>query len=107
MASGWDPAGVIKSQPAGGNEAVQVWMVSQVLRPGMQHGKHTDARTEMAWIGSDLEQRLGSCPKQQGVEEPLVAQCEWRQLFGYGEDHMGVGHRQQTSSLLEEPAIAC
>ena len=107
MASGWDPAGVIKSQSAGGNEAVQVWMMSQVLRPGVQHGKHTDACTEMAWIGSDLEQRLGSCPKQQGVEEPLVAQCERRQLFGYGEDHMGVGHRQQTSSLLEEPAIAC
>ncbi len=107
MTSGRDPAGVIKSQSAGGNEAVQVWMMSQVLRPGVQHGKHTDARTEMAWIGSDLEQRLGSCPKQQGVEEPLVAQCERRQLFGYGEDHMGVGHRQQTSSLLEEPAIAC
>jgi hypothetical protein len=38
-------------------------MMSQVLRPGVQHGKHTDARTEMAGIGSDLEQRLGSCPK--------------------------------------------
>jgi hypothetical protein len=84
--------------------------MSQVLRPGVQHGKHTDARTEMAemaGIGSDLEQRLGSCPKQQGIEEPLVAQCEGRQLFGYGENHMGVGHRQQTSSLLQEPAITC
>ncbi len=82
-------------------------VLPQVLRPGVQHGKHPDACAETAWIGRDVEQRLGSCPKQQGVEEPLVAQCERRQLFGYGEDHMGVGHRQQTSSLLEEPAIAC
>jgi hypothetical protein len=84
-----------------------VWMMSQVLRPGVQHGKHTDACTEMARIGSDLEQRLGSCPKKQGVEKSLIAQCERRKLFGWGEDHMGVGHRQQTASLLEEPAIAC
>ena len=86
---------------------MQVWMMSQVLRPGVQHGKHTNARTKVTWIGSDLEQRLGGCPKQQGVEEPLVAQCERRQLFGYSEDRMGVRHRQQTSSLLEEPAITC
>ena len=72
MTSGWDPAGVIKSQPAGRNEAVQVWMKSQVLRPCVQHGKHTDARTKVAWIGSDLEQGLRGCPKQQVVEEALV-----------------------------------
>ncbi len=42
-ASDRDPAGVIKGQTAGGNERVQVWMMSQVLRPGVQHGKHTDA----------------------------------------------------------------
>ena len=35
---GCDPAGVIESQTAGGNETVQMRMMSQVLRPGVQYG---------------------------------------------------------------------
>jgi len=70
-------------------------MMSQVLRPGVQHGEHADASAQMARVGSDLEQGLGSGPKQQVVKQTLVAECEWRQLLGNGEDHMDVGHRQQ------------
>ena len=81
-------------------------MKSEALRPGVQHGEHADACTEMAWIGSDLEQRLGSCPKQQAIEQTLVPECERSQLLRYSEDHMDVGHRQQTSCLLDEPAVA-
>ena len=66
MASGWDPAGVIEGQSAGGNEAVQVRMMSQVLRPGVQHGKHADARAEMAWIGRDLQQASRKLPETAG-----------------------------------------
>ena len=69
--------------------------MSQVLRPGVQHGEHADASAEMAWIGGDLQQGLGSGAEQQVVKQTLVAECERRQLFGHGEDHMGVGHRQQ------------
>src|ERR1700678_4525329 len=93
--SAWDPTGVIESKSAGGNEAMQVWMMSQVLRPGVQHSKHPDARTEMAWIGGNLQQRLGCCAKQQAIEQTLVPECERRPLLRHGEDHMGVGHRQQ------------
>jgi len=50
-------------------------MKSQVLRPGVQHGEHADACTEMVWIGRDLQQGLGSAPKQQVVEQTLVAEC--------------------------------
>ena len=70
-------------------------MMSQVLRPGVQHGEHADASAQMARVGSDLEQGLGSGPKQQVVEQTLVAECEWCQLLGHGEDHMDIGHRQQ------------
>ena len=98
---------MIERQSAGGNETVQVGMMSEVLRPGVQHGKHTDACTEMTWIGGDLQQGLGCCAKQQVVTQTLVAECELSQLFGHGEDHMGIGHWQQAGGLLEEPAVAC
>jgi hypothetical protein len=61
----------------------------------VQHSEHTDACAEMAWIGRDLQQGLGSGPEQQVVKQTLVPECERRQLLGHGEDHMGIGHRQQ------------
>jgi hypothetical protein len=81
-------------------------MMLEVLTPGMKDSEHTDACTEMTGIGSDREQGLGSCTKQQGIEEPLVAQPQPGQLFGHGEHNMDIRHRQQASSLLDEPAIA-
>ncbi len=59
-ASGCDPAGVIKGQSTGWNQTVQVRVMSQILRPSVQHGQHTDACAEMTWVGGDLEQCLGS-----------------------------------------------
>jgi hypothetical protein len=46
----------------------------------------------MARISRDLQQSLGGGAKQQAVKQTLVAQCEWRQLLGHGEDHMDVGY---------------
>jgi hypothetical protein len=57
--------------------------------------EYADASAQMARIGGDLQQGLGSSTKQQVVKQALVAECEWRQLLGHGEDQMGVGHRQQ------------
>src|SRR5271157_198618 len=73
---GCHPAGVIEGQSAGGDETMQVRMMLEVLTPGVQHGEHTDACAEMAWIGSNLQQGLGSCAKQHRIEEPLIAQCK-------------------------------
>ncbi len=66
----------------------------QVLGPGVTQ-RHTNACAEMAWIGRDLEQGLRGRPKQQAVEQSLVLRAV-APTVRYGEDHMGVGHRQQT-----------
>ncbi len=55
VALGCDPAGVIRSQSAGGNETVQMGMELEVLAPGMEHSEDADARTQMARVGSDLQ----------------------------------------------------
>ena len=100
-------AGVIERQSAGWDEAVQVGMKLEVLAPGMENSEDTNARTEMARIGGDLQQGLGDRAKQHRIEEPLVAQSQMPQLFRNSEDYMGIGHRQQAGSLLEQPSIAC
>ena len=56
-------------------------MMPQVLRPGVQHGKHADACAEMARIGGDFQQRLGSGAEQQAIKQTLVPECERRQLL--------------------------
>jgi hypothetical protein len=52
---------------------MEVGMKPQGLTPGVQHRQHADACAETAWVGSDLQQGLGSGPKQQSIEEVLVA----------------------------------
>src|SRR5271165_7178140 len=44
--SAGDPAGVIEGKSTGGDQAMQVRMVTQVLAPGMEYGEHPDACTE-------------------------------------------------------------
>ncbi len=51
-----DPAGMIEGESTGGDQAMQVRMVAQVLAPGMEYGEHSDACAEMARISGDLRQ---------------------------------------------------
>src|SRR5271165_1236310 len=101
-----DPAGMIKGEPPGWDQAMQVRMVAQILAPGMEHGKHSDACTEMARISSDREQGFRGGAKQQVVEQALIAECKRCQLLRQGEDDVGIRHRQQAGGLPAEPAIA-
>ena len=39
--SGTQPAQPVRTQSAAGHHAVDVWMVTQVARPGLQHAQHT------------------------------------------------------------------
>ena len=96
-------AGAVERQSAGRNEAMQVGMMTQVLRPGVQHREHAYTSAEMARIGGDLQQGLGSGTEQQVVKQTLVAECERRQLLGHRKDDMCVGHqrRERTGYIYE------
>ena len=47
---------MVEGEPTGGDQAMQVRMVAQVLAPGMEYGEDPDACAEMAWISGDLQQ---------------------------------------------------
>jgi len=91
VALGCDPAGVIRSQSAAGNETVQMRMKLEVLAPSMKNGKDADACAKVPWIGGDIQQGLGGCAKQHCIEDLLVAQCNRHQLFRDGKDGMATG----------------
>jgi hypothetical protein len=51
-----DPPGLIGGQAARRHKAVQVWMQTELLIPGMEYGKETYPGPHSLRIGSDGEQ---------------------------------------------------
>jgi hypothetical protein len=49
-----------------------MWMVQDVLAPGMQYAHKTDICAKMLAIGSDLQQRCCAGAKQKVVQNFLV-----------------------------------
>src|ERR1017187_717467 len=75
-----DPAGVIRSETAGGQHAVDMGMMLQSLVPGMEHAEEADLRAEVPGIASDLQQRCSAGVKQQVVDQ---AGTRFEQQAGY------------------------
>ena len=65
---------MIRSEAAGGNDAVDMRMKLQALIPAVEHAEEADLGTEMPRIAGDLKQGLGAGVKEQVVDEPLVLQ---------------------------------
>ena len=59
-----DPAGVIPSETAGGEDAVDMGMMLQSLIPGIEHAEEADLRTEVTRIAGDLQQGPSTGVKQ-------------------------------------------
>ncbi len=101
-----DPAGVVRSETAGGQHAVDMGMMLQSLVPGMEHAEETDLGSEVAWIASDLQQSCSAGVKQQVVDQPFILQCQRSQFPRQGEDDVHVAGGQQLPFPRLEPAQA-
>src|SRR5271156_6848931 len=97
---------MIRSDAAGGNDAVDMGMKLQALIPAMEHAEETDLGSEMPRIASDLKQRLGTGVKEQVVDQPLVLQSERGQFPRQSEDGMDIAGGQQFPFTRLEPAQA-
>jgi len=103
-AAGGDPAGVVRSEAAGGEHAVDMGMMLQALVPGMEHAEEADLGAEVPGIASDLEQGRGAGVEQQVINQPLVLQGKWGQFAREGEDDMHVAGGEQLALAGFEPA---
>ena len=103
---GGDPAGVIRSEAASRNDAVDMRMKLQALSPAVEHAEETDLGTEVSRIAGDLEQGLSARVKEQVVDEPFVLQREWGHFLRQSEHGMDIASGQQFPLARLEPASA-
>src|SRR5271169_863208 len=85
-----DPAGVIGSETAGGQHAVDMGMMLQSLVPGMEHAEETDLGSQVAWIAGDLQQSCSTGVKQQVIDQLFILQCERSQFPRQREDNVHI-----------------
>src|ERR1019366_1454272 len=101
-----DPAGVARSETAGGQHAVDMGMMLQSLIPGMEHAEEANLRAEVTRIAGDLQQSCSAGVKQQVVDQPFILQCERSEFPWQGEDDVHVAGGQQLTLPRLEPAQA-
>src|SRR5713226_7889024 len=103
-AAGGDPAGVVRSEAAGGQHAVDMRMMLQSLVPGVEHAEETDLGSQAPGIAGDLQQSCSAGVKQQVIDQPFILQCERSEFPWQGEDDVHIAGRQQLSFPCLEPA---
>ena len=101
-----DPAGVVRSETAGGQHAVDMGMMLQSLVPGMEHAEEANLSSKVPGIAGDLQQSCSTGLKQQVIDQTLVLQCQRSQFPRQGEDDMHVAGGQQLPLSRPEPAQA-
>jgi hypothetical protein len=72
VGSAGDPAPAVRADAASWDNAMQVWMVLQILAPGVQDGHESDLGTEVPRIACQHLERLGRGPKEDAVDLALV-----------------------------------
>jgi len=75
----FDPACTIDRKSTGGNYAMHMRVMFELLIPGVQHAEETDIRAEMLGIASNFEECFRTGSEQQIVHELLILQGQWRQ----------------------------
>src|SRR3990172_6408719 len=101
-----NPGFVIRGQTTCRDHAVDVWVVEQVLAPGVEHAEETDLSAQMFRISGDLQESRSAGSKQQGIQKPLVVEGQRSQRVRKREDHMYIGNSQEFSLAGGQPLVA-
>ena len=63
---------VIETQPAGGNDAMDMGMQVELLIPRVKHTEETNFCAEVSGIACDFEKGFRTGPEQRAIDELLV-----------------------------------
>ena len=80
-------------QSAAGDEAVNVRVEDEPLRPGVQHGEHADGAADPARIAGQRDDRLGGGLHQRAVAVDLMPAQRGPQFLGHGDGDVEIGNR--------------
>jgi len=101
-----NPPRAVGRQPARGDDTVQVWVVHQVLAPGVQYGQEANLRPQSVGIGCDRQQRGRRGLEEQVVKYPGILQGERTENRREREDDVEVRNRQELPRPGFQPAGA-
>jgi len=87
------PGGAVVGQSAPGDEAVNVRVEDEPLRPGVQDGEDADGAADPARITGQGDDRLGGGLHQRAVAVDLMPAQGVPQFPGHGEGDVEIGNR--------------
>jgi hypothetical protein len=90
----------------GRNEIVDMGMVAQVTRPGLENAKHPEVAAKMAWVLGQLLECSSRGPKETIIDLALIGSRKRPEFCRYGKRDKKVGDGQQQRLLLGQPGLA-
>lgn len=100
------PGASIQTEPAAGDEVMDVRVKDERTSPGVEDAEHAQLRTQAAGIGCQLVQGARGDVKEQVERDRQMRAEEPAQLFGNREGHQEVvGGQQQTRFLPGQPGV--
>ena len=87
------PGGAVVGQSAAGDEAVNVRVEDEPLRPGVQYGEHANGAADPARIAGQHDDRLGGGLHQRAVAVDLMPAQRGPQFLGHGDGDVEIGNR--------------
>lgn len=97
------PGGAIVGQAAAGDQAVDVRMIIEPLRPTMENGEDTNRAADPARVTAEIDDRLGSCVHQSSIAITLSAPDEGVKFLGQSDGDVEIRDRQHLCLTLLEP----
>ena len=93
--------GVLRGEPAAGDQAMEVGMVHEVLAPGMEDGGNAQLGAKA--LLAKLQKSGAGAVQEQSVERGWILQSQRTQFGRQGEDPMEIAHGQQRAALMLQP----
>lgn len=93
----------IGGKAAGGDDAVDVRVMGEVLRPGMEDGGEADQGTEMTRVGREVEKGLSGSMEQEIVKALGIPKEERAEGIGKGEDDVEMRNREDAGQGALDP----
>ena len=97
------PAEAVGRESAAGHQQVNMRMVTQIARPGLQHRGQAQFGSEMFGLGGEVLQRARAFLEQRAIPGLHGRANGFAQFFGHGERHQKIRHGQQPGALLRQP----
>jgi len=105
VVTGRQPGLTIGSQPAAWYEIVDMGVIGQVTRPGMEDAEHTDLPADKAGVTSQELSGGRRGLKEQVIEKSLMAASQWAQRSRQGEGEHEIGNGQEQILLCLQPFL--